>query len=121
MNEETKLMWRKTTDAFALMDWSGVKRKDGLPQEYVNGKGPKFWHVPATVIGDTRYNEYIQLGEDVGKALGVTSTFPSRIYIGTVLLYGEHALVEEYLFEASQRLHDLNAQIADSEMVTTLL
>ena len=112
MNEETKLIWRKTTDAFTLVDWSGVKRKDELPHEYVNGKRPKFWHVPADVIGDTRYNEYILLGVNMG---------PNKLYVGTVLAYREQVEVEKYLLAASRRLHDINAQIAGSEMVTTVL
>ena len=115
-----KLIWRKTTDTLALMDWSGVMRRGELPPEYVNGKGPKFWLVPPGAMGGVRYIEYIQLGEDAGKALDA-NTFPNKLYIGTVLTYREQERVAEYLLAASRRLHDLNVEIADSEIVTTTL
>ena len=120
MNEEIKLTWRKTTDTFTLMGWSGIKYKSELPYEYVNGKGPKFWscchHDDA---GDIRYIKYIHLDNNAGKALDY-NTFPSGLYIGIVLTYREQARVAKYILNASQRLHDINAQIADSEIITTI-
>ena len=115
-----KLIWRRITDTFTLVDWSDSKRRDELPYEYVNGKGPKFWYVPPATIGGARYNDYVQLGENAGKALD-TNTFPNRLYIGTVLTHRENELVNKYLLAASQRLDDITKQIIDAETITTVI
>lgn len=114
-----ELIWRRITDSFTLVEMFDVKTRAELPYEYVNGNGPKFWLVPeANVVA--QHDEYIYLGKHTGKAVDCIA-FLNRLYIGTVLTHKENKLVGKYLLEASRRLHDLNIEIIDAEMVTTIL
>ena len=111
-----QLIWRKTEKLIALMEWSGIELKSDLPYEYVLADGPKFWYVPPTTIDYTHYGEFIQLDEHAGKALD-SNTFPSRLYVGTVLTHHEHDMLKEYLTLAGVRLSRIKAEVEISSRV----
>jgi len=113
---KAKLVWRKTKEHIALLEWSGIELKADLPYEYVNGGGPKFWYVPPTTIDYTHYGEFIQLDKDAGKALDA-NTFPHRLYVGTVLTHHEHDMLKKYLALAGVRLSRIKTEVEISSRV----
>jgi hypothetical protein len=112
-----QLIWRKTEKLFALTGWSGINTKNDLPYEYVYGDGPKFSYVPPTTLGTMHYNEFVQLGEDLGKKMGKHDIFADKLYIGVVLTHDERIHLMDYLKMAGIRLSQLRKEVEKSTRV----
>ena len=111
------LTWRNTSGATTLIKWDGIKQKDDLPYEYVNGATSKFWATAPTTLGDMHYDGCIMMGKDVGRALGVDTV----LYVGTVVTKQQYNWITNYLSQAVKRLNDINKQLEEAETITTVL
>ena len=99
------------------MEWSGISTKSDLPYEYVHGNGPKFLYAPPRTLGTAHYNEFIQLGEDLGKKMGKHDVFADKLYAGVVLTHDEHGHLMDYLKMAGERLSQLKKDVEKSTRV----